>query len=609
MVRPGVFILIICLIWPTITFAVEFTASVNRNQVAVGERLSLMLELSSASADGQPEVAALNEYFDVTPGGQSSKTSIINGNFLSSTRWQYILIPRKAGTITIPAISIQTSDGEAKSQSIELVVSKASSLPDADIEQNISISAKASKRDPYKNEPITYTITLVAQKTLANVQLSELKLDDAIIETIKAPAVYDRVFNGMAVKIIEATYRITPLKPGEITIPPIIVQGDVATRDRRSRFDSLLSDESDAFFDRLGAFGLTKLEPFRVASNDITLDVKPPVSQVKPWLPAESIQFSENWDSTQTFQVGEPITRSITIHGKGIAASQLPDLEKQLKNIQDFKVYADQPETKNSIESEMLTSWRKENYTLIPQQAGELTLPEITVSWWNVKENKLEDATIEARTAQVMPGEKNNQLTTPIAANTRTTTADKAESQTTPEITAEATQSATATNNDHTILYAVIVGLLVILLGVIAWVIHLQRKMMQLENTQSADISHELEKKDSNKPAINTKAFSEISSAAELQQYLQNYGEQHWHTPKNALLEAVLGSVKNLNPSVIQEADQVLKSLQDGLYSDKAIDIESTKQTCMILFAAKDQKNNKSKNKHSIEKLPDLNPS
>ena len=609
MVRPGVFILIICLIWPTILFAAEFTASVNRNQVAVGERLSLMLELSSGSADGQPEVAALNEHFDVTPGGQSSKTSIINGNFSSSTRWQYILIPRKAGTITIPAISIQTSDGEAKSQSIELAVSKASSLPDADKEQNISISAKASKRDPYKNEPITYTITLVAQKTLANVQLSELKLDDAIIETIKAPAVYDRVFNGVVVKIIEATYRITPLKSGEITIPAIIVQGDVATRDRRNRFDSLLGDESDAFFDRLGAFGLTKLEPFRVASNDITLDVKPPISQVKPWLPAELIQLSESWDSTQTFQVGEPITRSITIHGRGIAASQLPDLEKQLKNIQGSKVYADQPETKNSIENETLTSWRKENYTLIPQQPGELTLPEIAVSWWNVKENKLEEATIEARTVQVIPGEKNNQLTTPAADNTRPTTVDETENQTTPEITAEATQSTAPTNNDHTILYAVIVGLLVILLGVIAWVIHLQRKMRQLEKTQAADINHELEKKDSNKPAINTKAFAAISSAAELQQYLQNYGEQHWDAPKNASLETVLGSVKNLNPSVIQEADQVLKALQDGLYADKAIDVERIKQNCMILFAAKDQKNNKTKNKHSIEKLPDLNPS
>lgn len=603
MVRAGLFILIICLIWPAMLLAAEFTASVDRNQVAVGERLSLMLELHNVSSDGQPDTSVLYQYFDVTPGGQSSKTSIINGDISSSTRWQYMLVPKQAGTVTIPEIPIQTAEGEARSQSIALTVSEASSLPDSDKTQNISLSAKASKRDPYKNEPITYALTLVTQQNLANVQLSELKMDDAIIETIKEPAIYDRVFNGVPVKIIEASYRITPLKPGSITVPPIIVQGDVVTRDRRSRFGSLFNDESDPFFDRLGAFGFNKLVPFSVASNEITLDVKPPVGSVQPWLPAESITLSEHWDSAQTFQVGEPITRFFTIRGKGVAASQLSNLDKQLKAITGFKVYADQPETKNKVDNETLISLRKENYTLIPQQAGTLTLPEITVTWWNTKEHKVEQAILEARTLQVIPGVQNNQTVVPM---TNTPPMPNQSDKQSPSEATVTPQTVTV-DADQTILYAIIAGLAIVLSGVMAWVIYLQRKLKKLTQTSE---NRQRQEDGALKPVFNEKAFAGISSATELQHYLQNYSEQYWQTPKNASLETIFNTVKNNNPDISEEVDKVLKALQDALYANKPFDMESVKQACQAIFKVKNQhKRRIVVQQQAIEKLPDLNPS
>lgn len=585
--------------------AAQFSASVDRNQVAVGERLSLMLELSGASAKGSPDVSPLNQHFHVTPGGQSTKTTIVNGNFSSSTHWQYMLIPKEEGKITIPELGIQTSDGDAKSESIELSVMAASSLPDTNQEQSISVSAKASKRDPYKNEPITYKVTFVSQKDLANIQLSELKLDDAIIETVKQPAVYDQIFNGVPVKIIEATYRITPLKSGKITIPAIVVQGDIATKDRRNRIGSLLDEESDSLFDRLNAFGFTKLKPFSIASNKITLDVKPPVSRVKPWLPAELIKLSERWNNAQSFQVGEPITRNITIKGAGIAASQLPDLGIQLKDITGFRVYADKPETKNDIQNEKLTSWRKENYTLIPQQAGTFTLPEITISWWNTLSNKLEHAKIEARTLEILPDKQDSQQ---IVATTKATTS-ALENEVTTETPLSALPTTKVVRTDSPLLYAIIAGLLIILFVVIFWVIRLQRKITHITNTISTvpvETNHELADTYSE---INERTFAAITSATELQHYLQSYGIKYWHVPKNASLETVLTAAKIQNPAIADEADIVLKALQDALYAEKTINIEEIKKTCTIVLASNSKKNNKAGSKSAIEKLSDLNPS
>ena len=79
--------LILALFMPSLVWAAEFTASVNRSQVAVGESFTLKLELSGASAKSKPAVSGLKKYFDVTGRGQSSNTVIINGDVSSSTSW------------------------------------------------------------------------------------------------------------------------------------------------------------------------------------------------------------------------------------------------------------------------------------------------------------------------------------------------------------------------------------------------------------------------------------------------------------------------------------------------------------------------------------------
>jgi len=130
MVRKTLIVTILfTLLMPGLAWAAEFTASVNRNRVAVGESFSLKLELSGASANSKPAVSGLKRYFDVTGRGQSSNTVIINGDVSNSTSWTYTLTPKKEGEITIPPVSIETSDGEVSSQAITVSVGKASSLP------------------------------------------------------------------------------------------------------------------------------------------------------------------------------------------------------------------------------------------------------------------------------------------------------------------------------------------------------------------------------------------------------------------------------------------------------------------------------------------------
>ena len=111
----------------SVSFAAEFTASVNRHQIAVGENLLLKLQLSGATAEGQPETSTLKNAFTIIGQQQSSNIAIVNGQMSSSSSWHYTLVPKKEGQYTIPALTLKSSAGTITSRPIAISVSKASS--------------------------------------------------------------------------------------------------------------------------------------------------------------------------------------------------------------------------------------------------------------------------------------------------------------------------------------------------------------------------------------------------------------------------------------------------------------------------------------------------
>src|SRR5262249_49810796 len=121
------------------------------------------------------------------------------------------------------------------------------------------------------------------------------------------------------------------------------------------------------------------------------------------WIPARSLKIEELWDETQTLQVGEPLTRAFNITAEGLKSNQLPSLNEQQISDNHFKIYADKPVLGDEAQDGGIKSYRKEQYTLIPQKSGKLTLPEISVAWWDVIKKEKVFAHIPARTLQILP--------------------------------------------------------------------------------------------------------------------------------------------------------------------------------------------------------------
>ena len=150
-----------------------------------------------------------------------------------------------------------------------------------------------------------------------------------------------------------------------------------------------------------GSFQSTRL--IRARSPEFTLKVQEVPAEMRnsTWLPARELTLTETWSPDDTeFQVGDPITRTVTIHAKGLTGEQLPDLA--LPKNPHVKIYPDQATTTTNFDGSWAVGTREQKLALVPTQPGQVTIPEIHIRWWNLETHQPEDAVLPARTITIL---------------------------------------------------------------------------------------------------------------------------------------------------------------------------------------------------------------
>lgn len=446
---------------PSLLLSGEFTATVSRNQINLGESLTLNLILKDATTKSTPYVDVLKNAFVIHSQQQQFSTIMTKGRTTSSKTWKLTLVPQREGEIEIPSINIETSEGILTSNpvTIRVVKGSAAARPDFSHASEVTLTTEVSNATPYKNEPIIFTVKIVSKRDLADIKMQKFNLENAIVEMTGEPKIYNSIAEGKMVGVIEFNYAITPLKAGPLKIPSNTVQGMISIR-RKIHNESFFDDDLDPF-----SFlqGFDRLKPFTLATKETAIDVQPAVAGITPWLPAKSLTIEEIWNESQALQVGEPFTRGFKITAEGINASQLPNLNELLASDSRYKIYADKPELGDNESDGKFKSSRKEQYTIIPQQAGTLTLPELSISWWDVTKKEKVLAHIPSRTLQILPAPESSLEKTP-----------------TIEDTFAIPDSPSVVVQRDPLLYALIAGLSFLLLLAVFWGIFLQKKMMQV---------------------------------------------------------------------------------------------------------------------------------
>ncbi|MBS0651179.1 MAG: BatD family protein [Verrucomicrobia bacterium] len=449
--------------------AAELTASVSSTQVELTDRFSLYLTLKDSSAKEAPDISVLKEHFLIHSHHKSTNTTIVNGKVSSNITWKLSLTPKMEGQLQIPPMSVNTTDGVLSTQPILLNVTKGADHQSNEDTLGLNMFVKTSSAAPYQNEPIIYTALLTSKLPIYNVQTQKMQVEDAIVELIDEPKLEQRVIDGVMLHTMELNYLITPLKSGSLTIPSVAVQGNILQK-RKGQLRSFFTDDFDPFS---AMQGFERPEPFTILAEAIPLEILPAVPSVSPWLPARDLVLEEHWKEDQTLRVGEPFSRSILIKAEGVKATQLPHLEDLQSSNSAFKSYADKPEEKENIVDGIIYSTRKEQYTLIPQQAGTCVLPEISISWWDSSKKEKRTSIIAARTLQVLPA-------------IETATSSSQQIDIVPREMPPA-EKLPPSFSPSSMLYGIIATLAFLLTGALIWGFTLQRKIASLTQASSSN--------------------------------------------------------------------------------------------------------------------------
>lgn len=385
--KIGIFLLCFA---PLFSWAQTLVASADRTRIGVNETLNLQLEYDQQIDSRQLDSSGLQQDFEILNSSTASQVSIINGRQDVSTRWTFVLLPKRAGTAIIPSFQLDGNFSEA----ISIEVEEASAATARS--QPISVELLVSENSVSVMEQLLVTVRLIASPQVSNLSGDSLSIEGAEV-TLLDQSQYSEVANGANWQINEWTYAVFADQPTSLEIPGQLFSGVIGS--------------TRSIFDTFGGSGQRTLARSPAARIEVTS-----APQGQYWFPASEVQIEEDWPdsgsgSLAEYRVGEPITRTISV----IAFGQRPETIPPLPDAQNdqFKVYADQPELITQTSETHLIGVRSESAAIVPTHAGEMTLPEIRIPWWDVEESVWKEAILPAQTINILEAESSAALAPP----------------------------------------------------------------------------------------------------------------------------------------------------------------------------------------------------
>lgn len=125
--------------------------------------------------------------------------------------------------------------------------------------------------------------------------------------------------------------------------------------------------------------------------------------KVRGLISTTQLTAEQNWQSlNETSKVGDAVERTISLQAVDISGMAFTPLAHE--DISGVGIYPAQPAVQDSSNRGSLIGSRTEVVTYVFEQAGEVRIPDIEFSWWNIADNKLENVVLPGRLIQVAAG-------------------------------------------------------------------------------------------------------------------------------------------------------------------------------------------------------------
>jgi len=364
--------------------AAGVTAKLDRNSAVVGETVTLILETSDTNQSLDADFSVLEKDFDVLNRRSETQMSFVNGNQTASVRLVITLEPNREGNLTIPALKFPG----ASSNPLVLKVATAPELaPGAAEPVFIEVTVQPGEGPYYVLSQISLMVRIFYQANLTEAAINPPTPEQASVRLLdEVPYQSDR--NGERYRVLERRYAIFPERSGTLTIPAMQLSG------------RLIERPSDRLWQPT-----VRGRRVQVESEPLTLEISPrPASFTgDSWLPARRVTLSQQISDNGKLRVGEPITRTVIVDAVGLEENMLE--EPVWPDLPETRIYPDQPQGISRDDGEWVLGHKEFRYAIVPEQPGELVLPEIRLEWWDTVNHQQRTAMLREHRVNVLPSE------------------------------------------------------------------------------------------------------------------------------------------------------------------------------------------------------------
>ncbi len=413
------------------------SAYVDKQTVYEGEEVNLRIKISGAGSNLPAPKLPQFQGFDTFYSGRASHFTFINGRSESTIEFNYVLVPKLAGSFLLSPIGVDIKGKAYQTEPIQIEVLGQSShmnlpvppvqaqpaqpsfpvpsfssaprsqLPPTPVsyggDENIFLRVQPSKRTVYTNEQLLLVYSLLTrydtryegfeqEPETSGFWIEEFPMERDIgkqTETIERRKFVRADIRKMA---------LFPTSPGEYTIKPGSIKVSVQIEQRPT---SLLDEFfSDSFFSGTGLFS-RRADKVLIASP-ITVVVKPLPEVDKPSSfngAVGEFRISSSVDQKEVGQ-NEPITLQLVVEGEGnietLGHPNIPELS-------DAKVYESDTKSDFFKAQDRIAGKKTFEIIFIPKLAGTFTIPQLEFSYFNSRTEKYEALRTGPYAIQVKP--------------------------------------------------------------------------------------------------------------------------------------------------------------------------------------------------------------
>lgn len=368
-------------VFATQAFAQQIELSVDRNELARGETLTLTIRVYDQRQGMQLDLTPLTQDFVVLGTRTSSQIRSINGVTESWTDYVITLFPEKEGELTIPALSIlnQTTDPI----SINVVNAGPRSNQGGD---DLYLEIEVNKDSVYVQEQLLFTVRLFYTiNGIRNPVFTELEMEDTVTQLIGSPNQYERLIDGERFGVYEKRYVIFPQRSGPLQIPDILFRGEVTDGSSNFVFRNMNTRRVTAFIE------------------GITIEVKERPASLprgEGWLPVTGLALEETWSGDLgALKVGDSVVRTLTLRAEGLDGAVLPPFSPE--NVKGLNLYPDPADISRTFVDGSIVGTRIETTTYVALEAGVIEVPSLDIAWWDVNSDSARTTSLPATRFEV----------------------------------------------------------------------------------------------------------------------------------------------------------------------------------------------------------------